>query len=67
MNAIESIKALFKPENNIVFRNPLDGKTKEFSAFSWLFLKTILHQYYIKRGWVMVDIQSHKTLSKKEQ
>jgi hypothetical protein len=67
MKAIERIQSLFKPENNIVFRNPLDGETKEFSAFTWLFLRMIMHQRYIKRGWIMVDPQQQKAFPKKEQ
>lgn len=52
---VTRIKAVFDEENNIIFKNPLNGETKEYPFYLWFVAQLVMKQYYVKRGWIQVD------------
>lgn len=62
-NVINSIRMLFDKENKIRFKNPLNGETKEYQAFLWIFLKFPIGQGLVKKGWFQVDTKGMKIIS----
>jgi hypothetical protein len=57
---IARVKAVFDEENNIIFKNPLNGETKEYPLYLWFVAQLVMKQYYVKHGWIQVDKRGMK-------